>query len=120
MTENTSPDEKRTCEWCGESISSQVVKCPHCKKWRKDLANLRVPFYCWSGLAVFPFLLLYSGIIKGWWTQAETLSIYKFSIKIFFTSFPGIVVTIGFIITSTMWWRYYAKISRKIGSWSWF
>jgi len=31
----------RKCDWCSESISIEALKCPHCGKWRKELAEER-------------------------------------------------------------------------------
>ena len=34
----------RICEWCAESIPEKALKCPHCTKWRKDIAEDRKKF----------------------------------------------------------------------------
>ncbi len=33
--------DTRVCDWCAESISRQALKCPHCHKWRRDIAQGR-------------------------------------------------------------------------------
>ena len=29
----------RVCEWCAESITEAALQCPHCHKWRRDIAE---------------------------------------------------------------------------------
>ena len=34
-------ESNRVCDWCATSISEQALKCPHCGKWRKEIAEER-------------------------------------------------------------------------------
>ncbi len=49
----------RVCEWCAESISEKALKCPHCAKWRKDIAEDRKNFF--TNLAASILLLVLDG-----------------------------------------------------------
>ncbi len=41
----SSTTSTRECEWCAESIPEKALKCPHCTKWRKDIAEDRKKFF---------------------------------------------------------------------------
>lgn len=110
----------RVCEWCAESIPAQAFRCPKCQKWRKDIDQERVLSYVWGGAVFFPALLFFVGMQNGWWLRMRGFYFYEFSVGAFLTSFSGLAVLAGFSITGYLCWHYYAKVSRKIGSWYWF
>lgn len=41
----SSTTSTRVCEWCATSIPEEALKCPHCTKWRKDIAEDRKQFF---------------------------------------------------------------------------
>lgn len=120
MSGNANNTATRVCEWCAESIPQQALRCPRCQKWRKDIDKERVLAYVWACASIFPALLFVIGMRNGWWHRMKGFLAYEFSIGAFITSFSGLAVLAGFIMTSYLCWHYYAKVSRKIGSWWWF
>lgn len=117
MSENT--NNTRVCEWCSESIPQQALRCPRCQKWRKDIDKERVQSYTWAGAAFLPALVFIVGMRNEWWHQTKGFLLYEFSIETFLTSFSGLAVLAGFIVTGCLCLYYYAKVSKKIGSWWW-
>lgn len=139
MTENTNKSNKRACEWCGESISLQALKCPICKKWRKDIYQDRIKSFFWGVLCGISMGIFINGLRYQWWHQKiKTLPqekndlftslvkltgggySYEFSFVTFLTSVSGFVIFVGFLITSILTFKYYARVSKKIGIWWWF
>jgi hypothetical protein len=57
----------RVCEWCAESIPEKALKCPHCTKWRKDIAEDQQQFFSYAiGLLVFLFFGVFvSSVVSG-------------------------------------------------------
>jgi hypothetical protein len=61
------------CEWCGESIPQQALKCPRCMKWRTDIAHDRQKIMLGYMSSLFFFMvavfLFFAGMAKGWWLE---------------------------------------------------
>jgi hypothetical protein len=120
MEETTSTADTRVCEWCAEKIAQKAVKCPKCTKWRKDIDQDRIKFYTWSGGApAFPFFIYMIGSIKGWWREGGFFDSH-FSFGAFFGSASGLLVVAGVALSIWFSYVYYARVSKKIGSWWWF
>jgi len=138
MEQNPSAPATRVCEWCGESIPQQALKCPRCHQWRKDIAEDRFNFYLWLAIQgilalVFIFVCVEGGK-EGRWSVwrfklepgpvglfGERLPIPKeefsaFSINKFLSDPVIIVLSIGIIILSVICSYYWNKINRKTRS----
>lgn len=135
MEQNPNAPATRVCEWCGESIPQQALRCPRCHQWRKDIAEDRVKFYMvvamfFSLCAVLGFYIgsnieqwrvrqLKTEILPGAYglpvlgTKEEFVG---FSINKFLSDPLIIVLGVGIIILSIVCCYYWNKISRKAGS----
>ncbi len=100
----------RICEWCAESIPGQALRCPKCQKWRKDIDQERVLSYVWGFASLVPAVFFVAGVENGLWL----------SLRAFLMSMSGWIVLGGFLICGYFSLVYYARVSRKIGSWFWF
>jgi hypothetical protein len=89
--------ETRPCEWCAEAIPAKALKCPKCAKWRKDIDKERVLCWSFSFLAILGFVVFKFGGSDGFRTV-------------------GIVLC---VISVLLCVAFYAKVSKKIGSWFW-
>ena len=117
MNESKSASNTRACEWCAETIAQQALKCPKCSKWRKDIDQDRIKCYVWGGaVPVFPFILTYIGTAQGWWRTGGYFDGH-FSLGAFLTSVSGLLIVAGFVLSIWFSYVYYARVSKKIGSW---
>jgi hypothetical protein len=68
----------RACEWCAEPIPEKALKCPHCTKWRKDIAEDRKNFFTYlaAGLAWCLFSIF---LFIGVWEDSSDPSIMRSS-----------------------------------------
>lgn len=106
----------RTCGYCDEIVSANALKCPKCTKWRKDIEEDRIKSYVWGAAApAFPFIFFLVGIREGWWEDYG-----RFSLSIFMASQSGLAILAAEIVVGFFSFYYYARVSRKIGSWVWF
>ena len=124
MTSNEPDSATRVCEWCAEAIHEKALKCPRCQKWRKDIDEDRMLTYVWSALGIIiPFPLLVLGMVTHSWHEAGNNFLgfleYKFSLTLFFCSFSGIAIIVVFLFCEYRSWRYWEKVSKKIGTWIW-
>lgn len=99
--------ELRVCEWCFTEIPEKAVKCPHCKEWRRDIHNEKMICY---GLSITGGAAIGIGAAAGAWSR-----IGSFSFDVFLSQLDGWIV-IALVAASTY---YYAKVSKKIGTWWW-
>jgi len=89
------PSTARVCEWCAESIPEKAFKCPHCTKWRKDIAQDRSQVVgALVGMAMSAFVAVCVAFMgASQWVEevgAWPLSRhYEFSINKFLTSPAG-------------------------------
>jgi hypothetical protein len=109
----------RVCEWCAETIPEKALRCSHCQKWRKDIEKEKILSYVWGLAAIVPAGLFAVGSKERWWMEGSLIHGYEFSFTLFLTSVSGLAVIASFIIAGSLSWHYYAKVSRKIGSWIW-
>lgn len=135
MAQDMNSRTTRVCEWCGESIPQQALRCPRCQKWRKDIEEDRVKCYGWTFTSILLgglfYFYCYLGGRLGWWTVERWKSFElvgvpmdipttEFSIGKFLSSPLMIILIAGIIITLCLSFHYYVKVSKKIGSWFWF
>lgn len=119
MNEATPSSNTRTCEWCAETIAQQALKCPKCSKWRKDIDQDRIKCYMWSCAGpALPVALFFIGLNEGWWTRGGFFN-SSFSLGAFLSSASGLLVVAGFALSGWFSYVYYARVSKKIGSWTW-
>ena len=100
---------ERKCDWCKKDIPQDAIICPNCQAWRKDISNEKIISYTLSGLSVILFFL---GVINTWWGNFFD----AFRIAEFISTFSGWVV-MGLFVASIV---YYARVSKKIGTWWWY
>jgi hypothetical protein len=122
----------RVCEWCAESIAEAAVQCPHCHKWRRDIAAARRRLIVARGVGFASVCLVapivcFEGIwnMGGWFGNWGRSGPFGFSIWKFLTSPSGWCVILCAILST--WSASAARsaqitLRRKTGSeqgWFW-
>jgi hypothetical protein len=114
--------DTRSCGHCVQLIPALALRCPHCRKWRRDIDRDRQLTYLWSGLSLIPLLIFVFGVSYGWWHAGVTqgfLIISTFSWNAFLGSVSGVLIIASFLGLSAVGSFYYIRVSKKIGSWLW-
>lgn len=109
MNENQRDDGKRKCEWCGDSIPVEALKCPSCNMWRKDIHNDRVLCWTWSLLAIVP---MFACLFLAWLSVSTRENC--------FTGPVLAAIISAFALTGILCTVYWVRVSKKIGTWFWF
>jgi hypothetical protein len=69
--------ETRPCEWCAELIQSDALKCPKCRKWRKDIDQDRLRAYGWGMSWVVAAGVLLEGFAAGAWKECSFAGLFS-------------------------------------------
>jgi hypothetical protein len=67
-------ESKKECEWCRELNRSDVLKCPHCGRWRKDIQEDINQQKQWMFCAIGFFVVAFSVMIGSVRIWGEDLS----------------------------------------------
>ncbi len=133
ITMNTSSINR--CSACSAEMDSTASRCQKCGEWRIDIKSDRNKSYFWSAISVVIVIIFFYGMYNRWWpsklpqsNESDTFitSLMKvrqflkpFSWETFFSSGYGLLITVVFIISIVLCFKFYASASKKMGNWWW-
>ena len=103
-----SQEQRSVCAWCSKEMVSGALKCAHCGKWRKDISTDRVAFYSFFGASALPLNIAVYQAVSPWDGSFS------------FSAVVGSIWFLLFVLANLPLWYYYAKLSKKMGTWWWF
>jgi hypothetical protein len=107
----------RVCEWCAESIKEAALQCPHCHKWRGDIAEGRSRISACM-IAACAFVVLLIACVSTVWPTGAWHDSSGFSMAEFLTNPSGWCVIACAIGTLLFTWAGVSeeiRLSRKTG-----